>query len=320
MRLILTREAARLGSENQLRALARSGALTRLRAGVYVDTDIWNALDTDAKYRTRVRAVAATSAPNTQFSHDSAAAMWRLPVIGQWPMTVHEAVEWRGGGASRAGVVAHGQGLDECPELLDDVQVTSLPRTLVDVARTSSMARSVAMLDAGLRRPREGEFRHPQFANPPSISDLLEHLHHMGSARGASRARRAIEFADPKSESPGESYSRVQFHAPGLPSPELQREFFDDQGLIGIADFYWPGVGLALEFDGKSKYGNMRKYQRGMTLEEILMLEKDRERRFRRVVSNFDRIGWDLANDRAQLARYLSVYGLVPERRARPRT
>ena len=318
--LILTREAARMGSDHLLRDLHRAGSVVRLRAGVYIDATALSAMNADERYRTRVRAVAAVSRPNAQFSHDSAAAMWRLPTIGPWPDRVHEVVAWRGGGSNRVGVMAHGQGFDGSPAILDGIVVTSLSRTLVDVARTSSMVRSVTMLDAGLRRPRPGDFRHPFVDTPPSRDELVQQLERLGTARGASRAARAIAFADPGSESPGESFTRMQFHALGYPPPRLQCEFFDDLGLIGVADFYWPELDLALEFDGRSKYGNSRKYQRGMTLEEILMREKDRERRFRRVVTNFDRLGWELLEDRARLARYLAPYGLVPQRQTRART
>jgi len=318
--LILTREAARMGSDHLLRDLHRAAAAVRLRAGVYIDATAWSGMDADERFRTRVRAVAAVSRPDAQFSHDSAAAMWRLPSIGPWPERVHEVVAWRGGGSNRVGVTAHGQGVDSDPVMIDGVVVTSLTRTLVDVARTSSMVRSVAMLDAGLRRPRYDEFRHPFIDPPPSREELDQQFERLGAARGATRAARAIAFADPGAESPGESFARIQFHALGYPPPVLQREFFDELGVIGIADFYWPELDLALEFDGRSKYGNSRKYQRGMTLEQILMREKDRERRFRRVVTNFDRLGWELVEDRARLARYLAPYGLVPPGRLRPRT
>jgi hypothetical protein len=103
----------------------------------------------------------------------------------------------------------------------------------------------------------------------------------------------------------------VQFHALKLPPPELQVPFFDDDGLIGYADFYWRELDLIGEVDGRSKYGPNRHFQRSITPEELVWQEKRREDRLRRVVTSFVRLDWQTIADRRALASRLSQYGLI---------
>lgn len=169
------------------------------------------------------------------------------------------------------------------------------------------------MADAALRQPEMAEWARTA-TTAGELSTILDGLL---PYRGHARARRVIGFATGQSESPGESFSRVQFHALGYPPPELQVEFFDELGFIGCVDFYWPHLGLIAEFDGLSKYGDRRKYQRGMTLEQILMLEKTREDRLRRVSRDFVRLDWAKVVNRRLLAEYLRAHGLVERRSSR---
>lgn len=301
--LYLYREALRLGTTRQLNAAHRHGLVTRVARGAYVETVDWMSLTTDDKYRATVRAAAAISAPESQFSHDSAAALHRLPSIGTWPAIAHELVPRALGGSSRVGIRRHARGLDPSPALIDGVTVTSLARTIIDMSCSTPFVRAVAMADHAMR-------------GGLTLDHLTATADALGSYRGLTRARRVGEFASALSESPGESFSRVQFHALGYPAPELQVEFFDEGGSIGFADFYWRNLGLIVEFDGRSKYGAQRLYQRGMTLEQILLSEKAREDRMRRVSRSFARLDWAKVSDRRRLAGYLRPHGLVEQGRS----
>jgi hypothetical protein len=148
-------------------------------------------------------------------------------------------------------------------------------------------------------------------------ADLRAEMDALAPYRGLVRAAGPIDFADGLSGSPAESFGRVQFHALGLPAPELQVEFSDERGSIGFADFYWRELDLDLvvEVDGRSKYGAGRRYQTGMSIEQIVLAEKDREDRMRRVVTSFARLDWAQLQNRHSLAARLRSYGLVAERR-----
>ena len=305
--LYLAREALQLGSDRELRHSVMNGTVTRIGIGVFVDTAAWLSMQPDERYRTRVRGAAAVSAHGTQFSHDSAAALWRLPSIGPWPTVTHTLTAKQRGGSSRVQIRRHGLGLDPLATNIDGPAVTSLARTVIDMACTTPLVRAVAMADAALRTPQKDEWHRPS----TSTAELASVLETLLPYRGHLRAQRVINLANGKSESPGESFARVQFLALGYPPPELQVEFFDELGYIGTVDFFWPHLGLICEFDGISKYGAERRYQLGLTPEQILINEKSREDRLRRVSNDFVRLGWSKVADRRALAGFLARHGLI---------
>jgi hypothetical protein len=85
----------------------------------------------------------------------------------------------------------------------------------------------------------------------------------------------------------GESFSRLTISQAGLPAPVLQFEVFDENGvLIGRCDFAWPERRTLGEFDGRVKYGRLRRP--GETVGQAVHREKLREDALR------DQ-GWQLA-------------------------
>ena len=313
--IILSRELRALGMERQLRSWNARGIVRRIVPGAYARVAEWEALTADERYRLRVIATASLY-PDNVFSHDSAAALWRLPSVGAWPDTVHAVAPRSAGGRSKAHIQRHCIGTDPDAVPVDGVTVTSLARTLADMACHRSFSRAVAMLDDGLRMPEAGEDRYGIVA--PTKERVLLKLMELGRAPGYVRARRALEFADSGAQSPGESLSRVQIHALGLPAPLLQVEFSDSRGPIGTVDFFWPDLGLIGEFDGNSKYGDARRHARHLSPEMILLAEKEREDRLRGVSEGFVRWGWDVARDRRALGERLSARGLERKGAVRP--
>jgi hypothetical protein len=312
--LHLAREYLTVGADRTLRRQFANGFMTRLAPGVYVESPLLKTLAKDEQYRLRVLATAQITDPGTQFSHDSAAAMWRLPSFGVWSPRIHARAAREGGGRSGAAIQRHGIGLDPYPVTIDDLSVTSLERTVVDIAMQSGFFRAVGMMDDALRAPVEGDFRHALGLAPANHSDIRALVATLGKGPGSNRARLATEFATPLSGSLGESLSRCQFHILGIPTPELQVPFWDEEGLIGYADFYWRHLDLIGEFDGDLKYGADRQFQRDISARQVLLDEKRREDRMRRVVRSFTRWGWDTALDRRKLAAHLHPFGLASGR------
>ena len=90
------------------------------------------------------------------------------------------------------------------------------------------------------------------------------------------QARRALALLDPRSESAGESVSRVRLHEAGLPAPEPQHEIYGEDGrFVARVDFCWKEKRTIGEFDGKIKYG--RSLKPGQSIEDVLFEEKRRE-------------------------------------------
>ena len=299
---VLAREAREFGAERQLYRRVQRGDLVRLRSGVFLPTAVWNSLDSDAKYRARVAAAAAID-PLMQVSHESAAALWRLPIIGAWPSTVHETVDAAAGGRSTPTLRRHSTGLDPDGLRIDGIYATSLARTAIDIAAGQDFARAVVMVDAVLNG------RH--VAQTPDLDErTLQSEFASRPSAAPARVRRVLQFADHRAQSAGESFSRVQLLALGAPKPELQVEFADRRGRIGPVDFYWPELDIVGEFDGKSKYGKRRLYQKELTLEELLLREKGREDRIRRLVSGFIRWDWQTVRNPREFALLLLDHGV----------
>lgn len=298
------------GDDRTLRRRFERGEVVRVRPGVYLASAVWNALDADARYRVRVAATATATQHGTQFSHDSAAAMLRLPSLGPWSRDLHILSRRAPSGRSRAGLRRHALGLDDRAVQVNDFFVTSLARTVIDVSCTSAFMRAVGMADDALRAPEKGDFRFAMGLDALAPSDLWAELDRLSPYYGSVRARHVLNFANGKSGSLGESISRVNIHFLGFPPPMLQVPFSDAEGFIGFADFYWPELDAIGEFDGAVKYRN-KTYLRGRLPEDVVIAEKYREDRMRAVVRSFARWDWSVANDRARLAEQLRPLGLM---------
>ena len=264
-----------------VRALERAGELTRIRRGVY-QRGPFEAGD-GARHRQLVRATWLELGDGATVSHASAAVLHGLPLLGKAPARV--CVTRPEGGHGRADSVLH---LRLCPidaaetVLIGDVLVTSLARTVVDVARESSLDQGVVVADAALRLG----------LHPAELADAVTRAKRRP---GVTRARQVASFADGASQSPGESVSRVRMHQAGLPTPVLQWHLGYDDGRTTDSDFGWPELRTLGEFDGKVKYGRL--LRPGHTVADVVMAEKQRENRIRRLGWWLVRWGWDDLRD-----------------------
>jgi len=197
-------------------------------------------------------------------SHGSAAVLHGLPVWPDQLTQVHITRNRAGGGRRRRYVHVHGLPLDPGDTVsVDGLMVTSLARTVVDLACCNSFARAVAVGDAALRR---------------GLTDrvLVDQMERAGRRTGVVAARRVAAFIDRRSESPGESESRAVLQEQGVPRPELQYVVHDRHGgFVARTDFGWPELRTLGEFDGRVKYG--RALRVGQDLEQVLFDEKVRE-------------------------------------------
>jgi len=106
---------------------------------------------------------------------------------------------------------------------------------------------------------------------------------------GGPRARRAVALVDGRSESPGETRTRLVLNAGPLPKTELQISVFDEHGrFVGRADGGYPDYGVFWEYDGKAKYEALLKP--GQTTLDAVLAEKKRESGFTELGSTIVRI------------------------------
>lgn len=302
---VLTR-SIESGRRSEFYRAARQGRYLRLAEGVFVESRAWAAMSEDARFLGRIHATALASREGILFSHFAAAALWRLPAIGEWPDKPEVTVGTGYSGPSRSAFRARQYPLPSEHVEIDGLRVTSLARTAIDMGRHAPLSSAVAMLDAALS---EKDPRTAVIAERVTSAQLAEEFARIESARGRARCSEALELADGLSGSAGESLSRVGMHQLGLPAPILQHEFRDAAGLIGFVDFWWPEFGLIGEFDGHGKYLR-EEFLSGRTTAEVLIAEKRREDRLRAVGPRVTRWGWDVARSLPRLARQLHDAGL----------
>lgn len=131
--------------------------------------------------------------------------------------------------------------------------------------------------------------------------------------RAQERFQRACAFVDPRSESPGESLSRVLIHELGFVPPVPQWNVHAGDGaFVGRVDFWWPDVQVAGEFDGITKY-DVQMHDSEEERRRAIRHEKEREVRLRRVVRDLGRWTWADLRSPARLEAELVRVG-VPRR------
>lgn len=247
-----------------VRSLTASGDLVRMRQGVYATRVAvqWAGTDAARCHVLRVLAARATIGQHAIASYHSAALLHRLDLLNSLPedtvtLTLPPDKPWKR--ARPASVVFHAVDLPtEHLTRLYNLPVTTADRTVVDLARTLPFADAVVAADSAL---------HQEKVTKPELGKVLD-----ACARwpGVRQARRVVEFADERAESPLESVARVVFDESGLDSPELQATVFTPSDAFRV-DFLWRAHKVIAEADGLSKYSDGS--------DAIKQLERDRRLR-----------------------------------------
>lgn len=196
------------------------------------------------------------------FSHLSAALIHGLPIV----VIPDQRVEVIRPGASRKHrhLIVRSSLLP--PGHVSSVgiyRVTTIERTLVDVALTYDLATAVSMID------------HAIHAGMTSVKSVELVFAECGRARAQVRARRAFDVADRRRESPAESIAAVRLFELGIGGFEPQAEFTDDFGRVfARVDFCHRGAKVIVEIDGLEKYSMGNR-----TIRQALEAEKSRDAR-----------------------------------------
>ena len=298
--------ASAFGADFRLRREETRGRLQRVSRGLYYPSARWKQLREDERYLIRVRGAALSRRGQAVLSHHSAAVLWGLPMLIGWPSEVHLLTERATGGRSDPGIRRHALGVDARDvTTVDGLLVTTIERTVVDLAATLDLKSAVALVDRALYQDRFG--RTPTLTTKEA---LLATLERMLPFRGSRRARAIIQFGTHLSGSPAESGSRVNIALSGFPEPELQRRFLVD-GKECETDFYWLEIDAVGECDGRDKYFNPE-YLAGRTPEQVQYDEKLREDGIRRQVHGFARWPASVGMSQYPLRRRLLELGLQP--------
>ena len=251
-----------------LRSLVRSGDLIRMRQGVYATKRAadWAGADPVRAHALQALAAMATAggaggaagatgaAGAAVASYHSAALLHRLSLLTppspspspSSTVTLTLAKKWSR--ARPADVVFHASELPkEHVTRLYNLPVTTVARTVADLARTLPFMDAVVVADSALNQEK---------TTKPEILQVLE----KGKGwPGVRQARRVIDFADERAESPLESAARVVFAEAGLDPPELQVTIHGERAPFAArVDFLWRAQKVIAEADGLVKYNDRK--------------------------------------------------------------
>lgn len=179
--------------------------------------------------------------PPEVFSHISAALIHGLPVA--YPVTHHIEVVRSGTNRRFKSIHVRGGTIPKNHRLkVRGTEVTTLERTLIDVARTYNPDISVSMLDSALRR------------GLTTMEKILTTLSQCFESRNTKKVHLALDLADARRESPAESIAAVRFFQHGITGLVPQVEF-DAASLHSRlrVDFCHKAARLIIEIDGIGK-------------------------------------------------------------------
>lgn len=184
---------------------------------------------------------ASSSSGTEVISHISAALIHGLPLAS--PVTHQVEVVRPGINRRFANLHVRGTPIPKHHQgTIRGMRVTTLERTLVDVARAYSLEISVAMIDDALHR---------RLTTPEKILTVLGQT---VEKRNTKKVRRALELADGRRESPAESIAAVRFYEHGIHGMSQQVSFvIDEAGTQIRVDFCHRQARLIVEIDGLGK-------------------------------------------------------------------
>jgi predicted transcriptional regulator of viral defense system len=237
-------------TENQLKALVRSGSLVRVRRGVYATRPAidYAAASPRRGHALQVAAVGSAVGRDAVASHHSAALIHGINLLSQPrdTVTLTRPPAKRSSRLRSDGIVFHTADLP--PNHMTSrygLLVTTVPRTIIDLARTSPFREAVVAADSALQ------------AELTSKAELAFVVGACQRWPGIQQARQVIEFSDERAESVLESCARVAFAEAGLEPPELQVTILGPSWSFRV-DLCWPEHRVIAEADGLAKYGTRK--------------------------------------------------------------
>ncbi|HET6816189.1 MAG TPA: hypothetical protein VFH66_03050 [Mycobacteriales bacterium] len=178
--------------------------------------------------------------PDAAISHESAAILrgWSTYDV---PAAVR-VTRTRGNGFRTSDIHVHRAGMRPTDrDVAQGVPVTSAARTVIDLGRRLPFGQALVTADAALRAGTSRQ----------QLQDVLRHQWTWPMVR---RAMPVMRWADSRSESALESWTRSRFITLRLPIPRLQQDIVGEHGWVARVDFLFDEYDVAGEADGRIKY------------------------------------------------------------------
>ncbi|MGD8167355.1 hypothetical protein ACEXOS_009050 [Herbiconiux sp. P16] len=230
----------------------------------------------DDAFLTRCKAYSTIQRPGQFFSHVTAARLWGIP-LPEWtpdePLHVTTRAPLRAPRVS--GVVGH---------QVEDGSVGAVMRhglTVADAASTwlriSTHLTEYQLVAAGDYLVRTPRYAATDDGRPFTSIEMLSRRLSGFRGRGRRNALLALPRVRTGVDSPQETRLRLLLVDSGLPEPVTDYELRDPAGgFVAWLDMFYPGIGLAVEYDGQQHRTNDRQYSRDVArIDAIRTLELD---------------------------------------------
>jgi hypothetical protein len=233
---VATAEAAGI-TKRRIAEGVRRGELVKYFRNVYVRTDV------EETTELRVKAAGLVISPHAVVCDRTAAWIWGVDCFRLRELDVSPRLEtftMRGHRAPNRPEIRGGQ-RDLHPmdwSLLNGIRITTPLRTALDLDCCLPRRDALAAMDAQARR------------RGFTSRDLVRQLHRFAGRRGVVQLRELAALVDPRSESPGESWTRIVLHDHGLPKPQVNWWVVVDGVDTFRLDLAYPLAKVAVEYDG----------------------------------------------------------------------
>lgn len=269
-------------SESERRGLRRrikTGTVTSPYKKLYALRSQWEQMQRPEQYRAIIHTLAELY-PTWTFCSFSAAALYGLEVPYSEMNRIHIASD-----CSRCShnLVYHHRRVSTTVRV-NGILCDSIEQAVFDCIRSSQFHYALAIADSTLR------------LLSVEADEMIKRLKtHCKGRHGMDYVKDVLSYANPKAENGGESYARAVMIENGVMLPELQVEHYDPLTKTTYRDdFEWKlksGI-VAGELDGIKKYTRIA-IERGKTIEQVLLEERQRESRLRNQGLTFARFTFE---------------------------
>jgi len=207
------------------------------------DARVLRLTDTPDSWEARAMEACLARGPETVLSFGTAARLRDLD-LGTWPekrieVAVPHAASHRSTDRVRVHSTRRSSSSDRC--LWDRLPVTTVARTIVDIANVIPPERLARLIDDALLTKK---------TTVPLLASTLRRASRPGFAGGPAVRRALAPWMDGTVESHAEAEVLRLLLAAGFPPPVCQYEIWDGKVLVARVDFAWPLQRLILEVDG----------------------------------------------------------------------
>ena len=225
---------------HRIRTLLDEGLIRPLLRGVFVDASVADSRELRVQAVELVRPIDGVACSET--------AAWLMGLDVFPPGRRHDStptflVPHGTSRITRAGVDCRQANVRAADTmLLHGIPCTRPIRTASDLLRRQYRPYALASADAMVR------------AGVVDLAELDDYVHSLKGYPGIRQARGLVSIVDGRSESPGESWSRLRLHDAGLPPPDLQIEVIDCDGNDRRIDLGYLEKRVGVEYDGREHH------------------------------------------------------------------